>query len=154
MRGRQVYIDTNVFIYVALKHPGYYRRCYRVLEMLVEKEFTGYGSSLVVFELFGALSRISVEAAYEAVNSYLDLPLRILKINRETLEYAKEIALYSKTTYDSIHAALVAQNNVEVVVTEDLEDWKKILKIWPRIKKKFNTKNITIVSPTKGIIKT
>ena len=40
-----------------------------VLLMLVSKEFIGYTSSLVLFELFGALSRISVEAAYVAVNS-------------------------------------------------------------------------------------
>ncbi len=121
--------------------------------MLVSKEFRGYGSSLVLFELFGALSRISVEAAYEAVNSYLDLPLTMLELNRETFNYAREIALLSKTTYDSLHAALVAQNNIDTVVTEDLEDWGKIVGAWKRLRMRIKVKDLIVVSPTKGIIR-
>ncbi len=120
--------------------------------MLVSKEFIGYGSHLIIFELFGALSGISVEAAYEAVNSYLSLPLRILELNRRTFDYAKEIALLSRTTYDALHAALVAQNNIEIVVTEDIEDWSKILRAWPKIKEKFKTRDLTVISPTQGVI--
>ncbi len=148
-----MYIDTNVFIYVALKDPQHYKDCYTVLDMLVSKEFIGYGSHLVIFELFGALSRISVEAAYEAVNSYLDLPIQILELNRETLNYAREIAMLPKTTYDAMHAALVAQNSIEIVVTEDIEDWSRILRIWPKIREKLKTVNPTVISPTKDVIK-
>jgi predicted nucleic acid-binding protein len=83
----------------------------------------------VLFELFGALARVSVEAAYEATVSYLNLPLTMLELNRETLDYAREIAKLSNVTYDSLHAALVAQNNVDTVVTEDIDDWSRILKI-------------------------
>ena len=153
MKGKRVYIDTNIFIYVALKDPEFYKRCYSVLDMLISKEFIGYGSHLILFELFGALSRINVEAAYEAVNSYLDLPLTILELNRETFNYAKEIAMLSRTTYDSIHAALIAQNRLDAVVTEDIENWSKILRIWAKIKEKFNAKDLIVVSPTKGIVK-
>jgi hypothetical protein len=53
-------------------------------------------------------------------------------------------------TYDSIHAALVAQNGIEVVVTEDVSDWSKIMKAWPKVKKTLNVNDIIIVSPTKG----
>ena len=153
MKGKRVYIDTNIFIYVALKDPEFYKRCYSILDMLISKEFIGYGSHLILFELFGALSRINVEAAYEAVNSYLDLPLTILELNRETFNYAKEIAMLSRTTYDSIHAALIAQNRLDAVVTEDIENWSKILRIWAKIKEKFNAKDLIVVSPTKGIVK-
>lgn len=153
MKGRRVYIDTNIFIYVALKHPDYYEQCYKVLEMLVSKEFSGYGSHLVLFELFGALSRLSVEAAYEAANSYLSLPLTMLELNRETLDYAREIAMLSNVTYDSLHAALVAQNNIDVVVSEDISDWGRILRTWPKIKKRFRTKDLIVISPTKGVMR-
>ncbi|MGC9149406.1 MAG: hypothetical protein ACP5GI_08230 [Sulfolobales archaeon] len=78
--------------------------------MLVSKEFKGYSSHLVLFELFGALSRINVEAVYEAANSYMNLPLTIPELNRKTLEYAREIAMLSNETYDSLHASLIAQN--------------------------------------------
>ena len=79
LKGRRVYIDTNIFLYVALKHPEFYRRCYEVLEMLVDNVFRGYGSYLIAFELFGALSEINIEAAHEAIASYLDMPLTMLK---------------------------------------------------------------------------
>ena len=65
------------------------------------------------------MSRINVEAAYEAVIAYLNLPLTMLELNRETLNYAKEIAKLSGVSYDSLHAALVAQNHIDVVVSED-----------------------------------
>ncbi len=122
MKKKRVYIDTNIYIYVALKHPDFYRKCYNVLDMLVSKEFTGYGSHLVLFELFGALSKIDVDAAYEAVNSYLNFPLTMLEVNRDTLTYAREIAMLARVTYDSLHAAPIAQNDIDLVVTEDLEN--------------------------------
>jgi len=152
LRGKLVYIDTNVFVYVALKHPDFYRECYNVLDMLVSGEFTGFGSHLVLFELFGVLSRFNVEAAYEAVNSYLDLPLTILELNRETFSYAREVAKLSGVTYDSLHAALIAQNGIDVVVTEDIEDWGKIVRVWSKIKEKFKVKDLIVVSPTKGVV--
>jgi len=121
--------------------------------MLVSKEFNGYGSHLVLFELFGTLSRINVEAAYEAANSYLNLPLTILELNRETLDYAREIATLSNVTYDSLHAALVAQNNINVVVSEDMNDWGRILRVWPKIKKRFKTEDLIVISPTRGAMR-
>jgi len=152
LKGRRVYIDTNIFIYVALKHPEFYRRCYEVLEMLVDSVFRGYGSYLVAFELFGALSEINVEAAREATASYLDMPLTMLKVDRETFKYAVEIARLSNVTYNSIHAGLVAQYGIDTVVTEDVKDWNRILKVWPRVRGKFKVKDLTVISPTKGRI--
>ena len=58
-----------MYSYVSLKHPDYYSGCYNVLSMLVLKEFRGYISYPVLFELFGVLSRFSPKAAYEAVDS-------------------------------------------------------------------------------------
>ena len=55
------------FIYTALGHPEFYESNRKILEMLVSRELSRYGSRLVAFELFGLLSRISVGAAYEAV---------------------------------------------------------------------------------------
>ena len=150
LRGKRAYIDTNIFVYVALKNPDFYNACYKVLDMLVSGEFKGFGSYLVLFELFGSLSKIDIKAAYEAVNSYLDLPITILEINRDTFSYAKEIAELSGVTYDALHAALVSQNGIEVVITEDVNDWSKIVKAWPKAKEKLNVKDLIVVSPTKG----
>ena len=120
--------------------------------MLVDSVFRGYGSYLVAFELFGALSEINVEAAREATASYLDMPLTMLKVDRETFKYAVEIARLSNVTYNSIHAGLVAQYGIDTVVTEDVKDWNRILKVWPRVRGKFKVKDLTVISPTKGRI--
>ena len=105
LRGKRVHIDTNVFVYVAVKHPELYEACRKVLEGLVNEEYAGYGSHLALFELFGSLSKISAEAAYEAATAYLDLPLHILHIDRDTLVLARDVARLSRTTYDAVHAA-------------------------------------------------
>jgi len=152
LRGKRVYIDTNVFIYVALKHPDFYASCKRVLELLVEEEFEGYGSHLVLFELFGALSKISPEAAWEAATAYLDLPLSMLTLDRSALQVARDIAKLSGVTYDSLHAALAGCNGVEVVVTEDLEDWERIAAIWDRVRRVYGMGELAVLSPIKGFI--
>ncbi len=83
----------------------------------------------------------------------MNLPLTMLEPNRETLEYAREIAMLSNVTYDSLHAALVAQNNINVVVSEDISDWGRILRAWPKIKRRFKTEDLIIVSPARGVIR-
>ena len=136
MKGKQVFIDTNIYIYVAVRHPDFFDKCYRILRMLVDGEFRGYGSKFVLFELFGALSKISPAAAYEASHCYLNLPLKNLDIDREALKLARDIAARSGTTYDAIHAAMMMRNNITTIVTEDLRNWLKIQKVWAEVTKK------------------
>lgn len=150
LRGRRVYIDTNVFVYVAVRHPDFYTACRDVLEALVEEEYVGYGSHLVLFELFGSLSRVGVEAAYEASMAYLDLPLRMLHLDREALILARDIAKLSHTTYDAVHAALAARGGVQVVVTEDLDDWGRIASVWSKVRRRHRVGELRVVSPTRG----
>jgi len=136
LQRKRVFIDTNIFIYVAIKHPEFYKSSYGVLEMLVDGEFTGYGSKLILFELFGALSRINPLAAYEAAHYYLNLPLRIIDLDRKSLELARDIARGSGTTYDAVHAAMMMSNNITVIVTEDIQDWLKIQNTWSKVTRK------------------
>ena len=82
------------------------------------------------------------------------MPLTILGANRETFGYAREISLLSGTTYDAIHVALVAQNNIEVVLTEDTMDWSRILRIWLKLREKYGVKDLLVLSPTKGALTT
>ena len=54
--------------------------------------------------------------------------------------------MLSNVTYDFIHAALIAQNNIDVVISEDIDDWSKILRVWSKIKKKFKTRDLIVIS--------
>ena len=153
MRRKRAYIDTNVFIYVAVKHPDFFDKCNEVLKYLVKGEYEAYGSELILFELFGALSRINATAAYEATIYYLDLPIKLLNLSRSALLIAKEIAKESKITYDAIHAAIMMENHINVIITEDLKDWLKIKNVWSKVAKKLQLKDIgdlLVVSPTQG----
>jgi len=147
-----VYIDTNIFVYVALKHPDFYDSCLEVLEMLVEGHFKGCGSNFVVFELFGSLARLNPLAAYEAVKAYLQLPITLLELDDRALEYARDIAERVRVTYDAIHAGLMARHGIEVVVTEDLRDWLKIARAWQQLEKRHGWRPLTVYSPTRGPI--
>lgn len=152
MKRKRAYIDTNIFIYVAINNPDYFEQCRKVLEDLVNGDYEGYGSELVVFELFGSLSKINPIAAYEAVTYYLDLPIKILKTDRSVFQIAREISKESQTSYDAIHAALMMKNNINTIITEDLNDWLRIKKIWTKVSKKIGleTKELVIISPKRG----
>jgi len=121
--------------------------------MLVEREFRGYGSKFVLFELFGALSKIDPTAAYEASHYYLNLPLKNLDMDREALKLARDIAARSGTTYDAIHAAIMMRNNITVIVTEDLDDWLKIQNVWTEIarKHKLDLRLLEVFAPSKDL---
>jgi len=153
LKEKRAYIDTNVLIYVALKHPEFYDDCLDVLKMLVNGEYIGYGSLFVLFELFGALSKINSKAAYEASTYYLNLPIKLLEFNRDVLELSYEISRISGATYDSLHAALMFYNNINIIITEDLDDWTKIKKAWKELIKRRKEKigELIILSPTRGL---
>ena len=148
-----MFIDTNVYVYVAIKHPEFFDKCYKVLQMLVDGEYEGYGSKFVLFELFGALSKINPVAAYEASYYYLNLPLKSLDMDRGALELARDIAIKSGVTYDAIHAAMMMRNNITTIITEDLRDWLRIQNIWAEAAKKhkLDVGMLEVLAPSRDL---
>ena len=150
LRGRRAYIDTNVFVYVATGHPEFYSACMEVLEMVAKGEARGLGSHLVLFELFGALSKLSPVAAYEAADAHLSLPIRLVAPTRRTLKVARDVAELANVTYDALHAALAAEGGAEIIVTEDLEHWRRIASAWSKVARKHELGDLQVLSPTQG----
>lgn len=62
---RKVYIDTNIFDYVALKHEIYGKACKEILDD-VGTFLDTYCSFLVPIEILGSLSEIDVSIARKA----------------------------------------------------------------------------------------
>lgn len=152
LKGKRAYIDTNVLVYVATGHPVFHRACLEVLELVSRCEVQGLGSHLVLFELFGALSRLNAQAAYEAAEAYLSLPIKLVTPSRRTLMVARDVARLAGVTYDAIHAALAAEGGAEIVVTEDLEDWRRIESIWSEVAREHGFGELRVLSPTRGLL--
>ncbi|MCD6490712.1 MAG: type II toxin-antitoxin system VapC family toxin [Candidatus Njordarchaeia archaeon] len=142
----------QIYVYLAVKHPDFYEECFRILKDMIQGIYQEYSSAYISFELFGALTKINVNAVYEASLSYLNLPIKFLNIDRDVLLFAKEIAQITGVTYDSIHVAIMMKNNVNMVITEDLDDWLKIGDAWRVLSKKRGLEELVIISPTRGII--
>ncbi|MGC8578176.1 MAG: type II toxin-antitoxin system VapC family toxin [Thermoproteota archaeon] len=117
------YIDTNIYVYVALNNIRYFEKCKRILEDASDGKLLAYGSLLVATEILGSLSRIDPRIAQEALKAYLSMPVSNLEITPEVLQLAALINTVTNIKYDSIHAAVMILNGVSNIITNDIDDW-------------------------------
>jgi predicted nucleic acid-binding protein len=120
------YIDTNIFDYSALAHPIYGKACKHIIDDIQNGKIQAYCSFLVPIELLGSLAQIDPEKAAIAVEAFFSLPINMIQIDEQILREAAAITLGSRVRYDSIHAACMQREGLEIIVTEDTKDWKKI----------------------------
>jgi predicted nucleic acid-binding protein len=120
------YVDTNIFVYSALAHPIYGNSCKHIVDDIQNQKIKAYSSFLVPIELLGALSRIDIKKAAVAVEAFFSLPINMIQIDEQILQEASEIAVESGASYDSVHAACMRRKKLEIIITEDVTDWKKI----------------------------
>lgn len=141
------YIDTNIYDYVALKHPRYGVACKQILEDVAEGRLEGHGSLLVAIEILGSLSEITPEIAKGALEAYFSLPIRAAPLHQHVIENASEIAVKTNVSYDAIHAAAMCASKVSTIITEDIAHWDRIRRRWPSLKTKMDLDMITVVRP-------
>ena len=109
-------------MYAVLHHPQY--GCAEILRDAARDLFEAYGSLLVTMELLGALSKID-PAASRAVKDYFLLMPRVLDLTEEAIKLACLINEIVNVRYDSVHLALMLLNQVETVITNDVDDWRR-----------------------------
>ncbi len=148
-------MDTNVYVYVALRHPELSGPCAAILRRVVSGELRAAGSDLVAVELLGSLARVDPRVARGALEAYLAMPLRRLEIDERVLRAAAAINEIVNVRYDAIHAALMLLNGVEVAVTNDLDDWTRMARRLPDIAAALEeagleatAKGLAVISPT------
>jgi len=76
------YIDTSIYVYVALRNRAYFEKCRLILRDALSGRFTAYGSPMVAVELLGSLSRVDPVLAREALRACLAMPLRSLELTQ------------------------------------------------------------------------
>jgi len=129
----EVYVDTNVYVYVALRHPELGEACARILRRVVSGELRAAGSDLVAVELLGSLTRVSPEVARGALEAYLAMPVRRLEVDERVLRAAALINGVVNVGCDAVHAALMLLHGVGAVVTNDLGDWVRLARRLPDV---------------------
>ena len=120
------YIDTNIFDYVALKHPKYGLSCKKITDDIRDGRLKAHCSYLVPIEILGSLARIDRKIAAGAILAFFSFPIDMIPIDERIIREASEITLETGVGYDAIHAAAMRRRNLQTIITEDIEDWRKI----------------------------
>jgi predicted nucleic acid-binding protein len=123
---RRFYIDTNIFAYVALRHPKYGPACKRITDDIRDEKIEAHCSLLVPAEILGSLAKVNPRISAGALVAFFTFPIRLIPLDEAILHEASRIMIESGVGYDSIHAAAMKRNNLKTVLTEDVDRWKKI----------------------------
>ena len=123
---KRAYIDTNIFDYVALKHPVYGKACKRITDDIRDRKIEAYCSHLVPIEILGSLAKVDPEIAAGAVLAFLSFPIKTIPIDETVLRRASSIMVEFGITYDAVHAAAMEAEGLDTIITEDVEHWGRL----------------------------
>ena len=155
-RGTEVYIDANIFLYSAFKHPIFGDSCINFLIKVDEGVFTGYVSDHILNEVFHKLMvaevskkfKMSVKNAIKHVNtnpnviSNLETVWEEMDIIRSSnIQFLDSGILfpifvrmskrYNLMATDAIHVAIMKKHNIANIATND-SDFERVewIKVW------------------------
>lgn len=123
---KAVYIDTNIFDYVILRNEKYGEACKSILDD-IGNGIEAVCSFQVPIELLGSISQVDPLLGYNGLQGFFSFKIRIVEVSERLLLHA---ALISKQTgisgYDAVHVATMKQEGLDVIITENYKDFKKI----------------------------
>ena len=123
---RKVYIDTNIFDYVALKNITYGRACKEILDdigVILDVSC----SFLVPVEMLGFLSEISTKIAFKALLGFFSFKLNLIEVTEKLILSAAKLAKNTKINgYDAVHVAAMKKEKIKTIITENYKDFKVI----------------------------
>lgn len=133
---KQIYLDTNFYIYSSDKNNQFYEECYRFIKYSIHNRIT-LTTSVETFQEIIHFSRNRREPhrGLDIAKHALELTDSILPITRETIGVFLEKAnVYIKmTSRDILHLAVCLENNIDQIVTYDKEfkNFKEIKTLLP-----------------------
>ncbi len=137
----KVYIDTNIFVYAILHHPEYGEKCSNIIRDIKQYHYEPHGSLMVAIELLGSLSRISPSIAKKAVNLYLSIEQLVMhSVSEDVVQLASLINDVVNIKYDSIHAAIMILNDIPVIISNDTDDWLKLIDNYGKVREYIEEK--------------
>lgn len=122
----KVYIDTNIFDYVVLRHETFGSACKEILDD-ISIFLDAHCSFLVPIEMLGSLSEISPEIAFKALEGFFSFKIKLIDVADKSLIDAGKICQKTKIDgYDAVHVASMKKVKVKTIMTENYKDFKKV----------------------------
>ena len=117
-----LYLDSNIFIYATVNTKELGEKARSLLQKIQQGEEKAQTSALTFDEVFWAIKKYNLEAAFEACQALLNfLNLEIIPANRELVLSALQIIKeYNLAPRDAIHAATAIAGKAEAVVSADM----------------------------------
>ena len=145
----ELYIESSVFNFMFAEDALEKQKITKTFFIEKLKNFEGYVSDLVFDEL-DKTKEPKKSALLDLISKH---PLKILKINEETLKlariYVSEKIIPEKFLNDALHIAVATVNRIDIIVSWNLEHIVKIKTIVGvnKINLKQGYKQIFIVTP-------
>jgi len=116
-----LYLDSNVFIYAAINTKDVGENARALLQKIQQGEMRAETSALTFDEVFWAVRKHDVEAAFEACQALLNFPnLDIVPVDRELVIFALQlIKEHHLAPRDAIHAATAIAGKADAIVSTD-----------------------------------
>ncbi len=116
-----LYLDSNVFIYAAINTKDFGENARALLQKIQQGEMRAETSALTFDEVFWAVRKHDVEAAFEACQALLNFPnLGIVPVDRELVTFALQlIKEHHLAPRDAIHAATAIAGKADAIVSTD-----------------------------------
>lgn len=125
------YVDTNIFLNVIYKEPGFYRESLELLKKIHKGEYSALTSSITLLEVILDMTESGYgELADKAVASIEDIRnLQIVALDKTMTKQATTFVLKDNLTiHDAYHLATALCHKAETFVTRDEKLRKKIIK--------------------------
>jgi len=123
---QRVYINTNIFDYVVLKHPTYGRACKEILDD-IGIFLDAVCSVQVPIEILGSISQINKNIAFKALIGFFSFRIKLVEISEKIIFDAGKICAKTGINgYDAVHVATMKKEGIKTIITENYSDFKKV----------------------------
>ena len=116
-----LYLDSNVFVYAAINTKDLGENARELLQKIQQGEMQAETSALTFDEVFWAVKKFDLDAAFEACHALLNFPnLDIVPVDRELVVFALQlIKEHHLAPRDAIHAATAIVGKADALVSTD-----------------------------------
>ena len=119
----KVLLDTNVVLDVMLKRPQWFKESLAIWEAHQKGAIVGCISATAITDIFYLVARSANEATARKVVKLCLTSLEILPVNKQTLILAD--SLTGRDFEDNVQIACVQENQVDAIVTRDIQGFKQ-----------------------------